>query len=190
LDATPAGRKLYDTLGFEVEYTLARWTRAVLPRLPSAGRAIPPPGVRLRPAKAGDMAAIAAYDCAIFGAERIHILDSLHSAAPESACVAVGEDDGRVRGYILGRPGANFAQLGPIVADDARIAEALLDSGLEALAGQPAVVDAGDRHAGFLARMAAHGFARQRPFIRMTRGKVGRFGEPERQFAIAGPELG
>lgn len=189
LDATPAGRKLYDTLGFDEEYTLARWTCTAVPALSPADCAVPPSGLRLHPPKPDGLAAIAAYDRVIFGADRIRILDAFRSAAPKTAWVAV-DGDGRVRGYAMGRPGANFAQIGPIMADDAQIADALLDSALTTLVGQPVAVDADDRHADFLARLAVRGFVRQRPFIRMTRGAGERFGDPRRQFAIAGPELG
>lgn len=186
LDATPAGKVLYDTLGFSAEFGLTRWTCMAVPALspPPA-----PPGVRLRPAGPDDLDAIVAYDRPVFGAGRRHILSALQAGAP--ACARVAEDEGgALRGYALGRPGCNFDQIGPVIADDESIAVALMQHGLAELKGRPAVMDADDRHGAFTARLAQLGFAPQRPFIRMVRGEPRVFGEPARQFAIAGPELG
>lgn len=187
LDATPAGKRLYDTLGFSLEFELTRWTCAAVPEVRATA---PPAGVRLRAAGGRDADAVAVYDRAVFGAGRRHILQALLTADARSERLVAEAGGGGLRGYALGRPGSNFNQVGPLIADDEDIAIALLEQALVPSAGQPAVVDADDRHRLFATRLRELGFAPQRPFIRMTRGEPGAFGQPARQFAIAGPELG
>mgnify|MGYP000202236746 CR=1 FL=1 len=51
-------------------------------------------------------------------------------------------------------------------------------------------LDAADAATGFTGWLAARGFAKERPFTRMYRGRSRPFGDPGLTVAIAGPELG
>ena len=97
--------------------------------------------------------------------------------------------DGRVCGLLLGRDGRTASQLGPLVAENAAIAQALLARGLAALDG-PVYIDLADAQAPVRAWLAERGFAAQRPLTRMLLRRPTGFDDPARTFAVAGPELG
>lgn len=183
LDATPLGQKLYETLGFREEYGLARMEIAATPAPPL------PEATSCRPATADDVERLAQYDAPLFGAARGEVLAHLQRVGPGYAWLA--EANGELLGYCLGRPGSGFEQIGPVTAADEETAKALFCHALHACRGRAAIVDCLDRHAGFREWLGSLGFRQQRPYIRMVKGgDGGEFGEPARQFAIAGAELG
>jgi len=181
LDATPAGQPMYQSLGFTVEYPLARlFTR-------SAHRAIE----ATRPARrvAGrDLAAIRRLDATVFGADRGPLLESLLGDYPELALQI--RRDGRVVGYCMGRHGSECTQVGPVVAESEQDAEALVHAALRVLAGRAVIIDVPTRHQDFSEHLYRLGFGLERPFARMSRGKGRLPARIERQYAIVGPEFG
>ena len=212
LDATPAGKQLYDTMGFVDECRLARWECAAVRPPPASADAASgdADGVTVRPATKADLAALAAWDAPSFGADRRAVLAYLLATAPEYAFVAdrraapakrgggakaapnakAPRRGGTLAGFLLGRHGSRAEQLGPLVAADDATARALLAAGLAAAAGRPVYLDVPDAQRTLGAALTALGFSVQRPFIRMSRGATASFGDPARQYAIAGPELG
>ena len=181
LDATPEGRQVYLRLGFQDVYRLTRLlAEKVQPTTP-------PRGVGIRPMRTDDLAAVAAYDRAPFGAGRNRILADLHRRLPACACVA--ESGGRLRGFVVARDGRRCAQIGPVVADDAATATALTMAALANISG-PVCIDVGDHHTSFVGSLTAAGFSPLLPFIRMIHGRSEPYDDPARIFAIGGPELG
>jgi GNAT superfamily N-acetyltransferase len=184
LDASPEGRQVYLRLGFKDVYATTRM-------FSSGGMADRPattgPALHIRSMSSPDLPALAAYDRAPFGADRAYMLDHLRSRLPPSALVAVRS--GRIAGFILGRDGRACIQLGPLVADDLGTAIGLLSSALLAVPG-PVCVDIADHHAGLRRWLDEHGFVPVVPFTRMLFGRSEPFDDPQRIFAIAGPELG
>lgn len=185
LDATEAGREVYLPLGFQEIYPLSRmWART--PPSPVE----PPPlagDLNIRGAGEDDFPALCAYDNAAFGAERPEILRHLLERQPARAFLA--ERDGKLAGFSLARDGREALQIGPLVADSGEIAlglayRALLET------DHPVYMDVADRHAGLLSWLTRCGFSRQRPYTRMILGRREPFDDPQRVFAIAGPELG
>lgn len=185
LDATPAGRELYLTLGFTDEYTLSRLECAAAP---GAFTVATPAGVTCRAMTAADLDAVVAYDAATFGVARASVLDALRQRRPDLAWVAT-RSDGAVVGYSLGRDGHSFTQVGPILAQSDGIAQSLAAHALGRLSGKRVIIDAFDDKSAFTRWLSDHGFTLQRPFIRMYRGSPPP-GSPAPQYAIAGPELG
>jgi GNAT superfamily N-acetyltransferase len=187
LDATPAGRPLYERLGFRDEVGLVRTTVDCLPVdclpfLPG-----PPPGVR--PVESTDFDSMGDLDRAALGADRLPLLRTLGKRAPEAAWLSIRK--GHVTGFCLGRHGSRFRQLGPVVAETLDEALVLSRAGLAAWHGQPALVDVPTCQGAFLDGLRGLGFALQRPFTRMTRGT--RLSRPEtagHTFATCGPEYG
>lgn len=179
LDATPAGREVYRPLGFRDGWTIQRWRRRIDAPLAS------PHGVR----KLGkeDWDEVLALDAAAFGCDRSPLLERLRRRSLGFACAR--EDQGRLRGFLLGRTGRVATQLGPIVAEDEAGAASLAAYALGRLKA-PVIVDALERHTGFAGWLAAQGFERERPYLRMALGRDELFGDPRRTIAIAGPELG
>jgi GNAT superfamily N-acetyltransferase len=181
LDATPEGRQVYLRLGFQDVYRLTRFlAERAQPTIPSRA-------VGIRPMRADDLASVAAYDRAPFGAGRGRILADLHRRLPACACVA--ESGGRLRGFVVARDGRRCAQIGPVVADNAATATALTMAALANIPG-PVCIDVGDHHASFVGSLTAAGFSPLLPFIRMIHGRSEPYDDPARIFAIGGPELG
>jgi hypothetical protein len=186
LDATPAGHAVYVQEGFADTWGFARYRReARIPAGPSAddaGRA-----TTTRPLVEADWPAIEALDVPTFGASRLPLLRELARRLPGAARVA--EQDGRVRGFVLGRDGREACQVGPLLADDEATAKALLRDALAAVDG-PVYVDLLDSRDAMKTELQQQGFAFQRPFTRMVHGRSTAPGDPARLWLVAGPELG
>ncbi|MCJ7550103.1 MAG: hypothetical protein MUQ30_10515, partial [Anaerolineae bacterium] len=134
------------------------------------------------------LAELIAFDGPIFGAERGAVLGSLVRNGPRYA-FACRQDDA-LRGYCLGRSGAVYEQIGPVVADSAEIAQALLCRALGTCGDQPVIIDVFSTKKAWVVFLQSLGFAVQRPYTRMVLGRDCPTGMPERQYAIAGAEIG
>ncbi len=181
LDATPAGKKLYDSLGFQDVYNLARWLRKPAP----LGQR---PASKCFPLTDEILLEILQYDFPVFGADRAKVLESFQRRAPQLAFYS--EQNGRLSGYCMGRVGRIYTQIGPVIADSFEIAQDLLLSALDHCTHQQVIVDTTYHHPGWNQLLCDLSFVEQRPFTRM---RLGDFNFPEQhhhQFAIAGPELG
>jgi GNAT superfamily N-acetyltransferase len=175
LDATPAGRPLYERLGFVPEGLLERWSG-------DAARA----GTY---AAAGTWEDIAAADLAAFGVDRGPLLRSIFADSPYPPSLARGER-GEVTGYALTRPGSRAAYIGPVVAADLVVARDLLSAALCRIGEGPAFIDVNTDFPGVADLLRELGFARQRELVRMRLGPDAGMGRSPRVFAIAGPEVG
>jgi len=115
LDATPAGRPLYEKKGFSLSATLERWS----------GRA-PFFADRLPRIAEHDWKDIARFDAERFGADRLFWLRCLERMGP----TALLRRNGLVTGFGMARPGIRAWYLGPIVAVSelaaSKVAESLL----------------------------------------------------------------
>jgi len=182
LDATPLGKKLYDTLGFVDEYHIERKQVDAAPTATSdqAGVSAMEPE---------DIDLLSQYDAPIFGAARTQHLSLLFDQMPDGCFVHRGCDGG-IDGYLFTRPGANAYQIGPWAADDGAVGEALLGRALGRLRGCPVFLDVPMTHPGPSDIVARPGFETQRPLIRMYRGENVAPGEVARAYAFCGPETG
>ena len=182
LDATPAGKKVYDRLGFADRLPLRRLIlRARRPMPPTSAAGV-------RRMQADDLAAVAALDARAFGVGRADLLRWLWEHAPELSWVVNGAD-GAIAGFCLGRPGVNFTQIGPIVCPTSELAQALLGQAMAAQPGRPICADVANQP-NWPEWLAQLGFVEERRFTRMFRGPVAREGDGALLYAIAGPELG
>ena len=183
LDATPEGRQVYLPLGFKDVYRITRY----FAEKPQAVDAPISASAAVRGMRSEDLPAVLAYDQEPFGADRGYMLRHLLDRQPSTAHLAV--KDGMIRGFVLGRDGRASTQIGPLVAEDAATATALLSSAIKSIAG-PVCVDLGDAHEAVIGAVREAGFAPLFPFIRMIHGRSEPFDDPRRVVAIAGPELG
>jgi GNAT superfamily N-acetyltransferase len=181
LDATPDGRRVYRPHGFQDLYGLQR-LQCARPR----HRAVEVERVSLRDLSAIDAKRVIDLDAEVFGVPRAAVVGYLQSAAPQRALVA--KSAGRLVGFVLARPGRRALHLGPITANSAEIAQALVSRALVGAKG-PIVIDVPDAQDRFQAWLSSVGFLPVRPFTRMLRGPAG-LGDSRRTFAVAGPELG
>jgi GNAT superfamily N-acetyltransferase len=167
LDATPAGRPIYEALGFRPLCDLQRW------RLAGTDTAVAPP------ATANTDVALA-WDRRALGFARAAIVEALLDRGPAVV---------RASGMVLSRDGRKARQLGPIVAADEAEAVRLLEEALALIGPASVVVDALDDRPGLRQALQAAGFLAERPFTRMAKGAVPA-GDRALLHAIAGPELG
>ena len=182
LDATAAGRELYQRYDFQDAVAITRWRR-------ERGAAPPPPdaGFEVCPAGAADLDAIAAFDARAFGFERRSVLARLLERAPRIAALALRR--GELCGFLLGRDGREALQLGPLVATDPAAPAALLAHTVGRFP-DAAYLDCLDRHLDLRGWLAMHGFAPQRRFTRMLYRRDETTGDARFAYATAGPELG
>ncbi len=177
LDATPAGKALYDTLGFVDEYRLARMICPTIGNMEAPGR-------RVRPMRETDLAAVIALDSAAFGVARPAVIRGLFTMAPEYAWVT--ED---LSGFCCGRHGERFEHLGPIQAANRADAQSLAAAVLGQLRGKSVVTDIRLHDAAWRDWLEAQGFQEERAFIRMVKGR-NLAGVEASHYSISGPELG
>jgi len=182
LDATPTGKYLYETLGFETEYTLTRMACDAA----SALREEPDSDIRaLQPT---DLDELVAFDAAFFGANRGPVLRKWFDNAPQFAYVL--HEKGRLAGFSMGRMGSHRSSVGPVVAENREQAERLVRRALRTVSGKPTVIDVFEHTPEFVRALEGIGFSAQRGFTRMYLGPNQAPGIPERQWAIAGPAVG
>jgi GNAT superfamily N-acetyltransferase len=179
LDATEAGRPVYERLGFRAIYPLDRRAATIL------SCEAPVPG-NVRPVTRADLAALAGYDKGTFGADRREILHHLLERSPELAFIA--QENAKVLGFVLGRDGREATQIGPLMADNPAVAIGLVDAALAKVSGR-VYIDTLDRHRELNAHLAMRGFDIQRAWTRMLLERSFPFDDSSRTFAIAGPEL-
>ena len=188
LDATPMGRPLYRSFGFEDEEPLSRLVSDAASRRSTAARR---DGVRAL--TASDLPVVAAHDRNVFGADRASLLRWALAGQPSYAWIADASGGPQ---YCLGRRGRLFDQLGPVVAGGDDTARALVSAGLRAAGDRSVVVDAFDGHTEFTAWLATQGFVVQRPLYRMCRpseaggSMLSRAPAVPGEVAIFGPDFG
>ncbi len=212
LDATPQGQPVYQRLGFQSEWTLARWER---PGRPAHGSAV---GQTCLSASRGDFPVATApaglgspenrqarkpalrdcswpeecdihrLDATAFGVARRRLWNALEQQGSVARCAEAS--DGTLAGCGLSRPGSRARYLGPVVATSPEPGLAVIDSLLAENPEDAVFWDIPDPNTAAGAWAESHGFRRQRTLTRMWLGENERPGNPRLQFALAGPEVG
>jgi GNAT superfamily N-acetyltransferase len=181
LDATEFGRPVYLRYGFRDVYPLRRW---LLDGLPSSWR--PPAALSVAPVNPSDLREFVRYDGLRSGLEREHILAHLLERQPRLAFAARRGDN--LAGYVLARDGRLATQIGPVVADNAETAVALIATSTHAGA-PPYMLDVPDAHAELTSWLERQGATAPRGFTRMLRRAYAPIESERHVFALAGPEL-
>ncbi|MEW2178531.1 GNAT family N-acetyltransferase [Streptomyces sp. NPDC005406] len=160
LYATPAGRPLYEEIGFSAVGRTQRMDgRFRLPAQPdSQGTGSRPgpadaAGLTIRPATAGDLPAILRLDSEAFGLDRTHLLARLPAFADH---LRVAEDGEELVGYAGLWPSAQSHVVGPLIARDTATAK-LLVSSLAGATDRPLRADVDARHEELLTWLEACG---------------------------------
>lgn len=155
LDASPFGAPLYERLGFvDVDASVVLEAKAPV-------EAPPVPG--LAPMAEADLPDVAAYDAAVFGADRTTGLRELFREYPDGV---VCRRDGRVAGYGLRHPD----RIGPVLAEDQETAAALV-AALSVLApAGPMTITVPSSHAAMLDHLRRRGVPELRRLRHMRRG--------------------
>lgn len=181
LDATAAGKPVYEKLGFAEEGIIRRLTTPNLPPVEGSDDEI-------ARAERADFEMIARMDRPCFGGDRTFLLNALRESAADLAWHLTS--GGQTTGYCVGRRGSSFVQIGPIVAETVDDATRLARAALRPLTEAAVVLDVPAIHAELLRWLQSVGFSIQREFVRMVRGERDRSPTMERQFAVCGPEFG
>jgi GNAT superfamily N-acetyltransferase len=170
LDATPAGATVYGPLGFAPTLELRRL------RLAGAATAAAP---KLAPDS--NLDEMIARDCRAMGFDRGALLREL-SGRSGSQLVSHGSAMGLIR------DGRTARHIGPLFADHARSATALIETIAQSETG-PILIDVVSEHGEFIKHLTASGWTIERPFQRMRFGRAATQ-DAEPPFAVAGPEYG
>ena len=177
LDATPEGRPLYESLGFQSEWGLQRWARGARAArsADSTSRAKP-----ILPA----LDASLPLDRGIFGADRSELLRSLVEGSDGGLLLPDGS-------FGLWREGERAIYLGPVSAASPEsglaIAEALLD---QCPADRTIYWDLPDANVPATELASERGFRPVRSLTRMWLGDAPSPADPLRMFGLADPGLG
>jgi predicted GNAT family acetyltransferase len=182
LDATPAGQPVYKKIGFKDEYLIHRITRVPMKvnLHQDKNQLIPLSEYHIKDA--------IAIDSEVFGANRESLVNGLIANSPGLSWIY--KKDEAVVGFVTGRPGSNYMQVGPLAVPDLGSAKELVSAALMNLDDQPVVMDVPAVHEEFLEWLESVGFVRQRIFTRMYLGENMYPGVPEKQWLICGPEFG
>ena len=178
LDATPLGKKLYDTLGFHDEWTMTRWETAGLRLSAPAGKNTAGPGLETQ--------LVEGLDAESFGVSRQKMIAL--TAKQSRGCLHRSAID--IDGYGLLRPGKRANYLGPVVARSSEIALHIVNSLVSQFPGEPIYWDIPDPNTAGATLAKSLGFAPQRQLIRMYLGENHCPGLPLQQFGIGAPEIG
>jgi GNAT superfamily N-acetyltransferase len=179
LDATPAGKQLYETIGFVEESVLERRQ-----------------GIGLAMAISDDLPTVSDvldrvcdYDAPVFGADRSRVLRHLASEPEVHSGVSL-DARGEIQGYVMVRRGACRHYIGPWVAENADIARQLWRWALSRIPLKPFFVDIRLDNPAVEAIVPKDRFPVQRRLIRMFRGENRTPGRTRSVFGISGPEMG
>ena len=127
LTSTRAGRRLYEQCGFQERGAICQHQgmpiTATLPR--EAGTAI------LRAVTSADLSTIAQWDADAFGTDRTPVI----AAVLESGEGVLAARHGRIAGYALARPAGRGTTIGPVVAEDEKLAIEMIARMLERRTG-------------------------------------------------------
>ena len=119
LDGVVAQQDNYRRSGFSLAYRNVRYRGTARAQAPEDDRSIVP-------LSSLSFDAVSAYDASVFAAERARFLRRWIDQPEATALGCVRE--GRLAGYGVARPARSGAKIGPLFADDAGSAEALLNA--------------------------------------------------------------
>ncbi|MCU0579354.1 MAG: GNAT family N-acetyltransferase [Desulfobacterota bacterium] len=179
LDATPAGKPLYETLGFRAEGPVERWEGEGQRR---GEVKWPAWEERLLPSLYG-------FDRLAFGADRSNLLASLIADSPLTPLVALDAQEG-LEGFALARPGRQAYYIGPLAARSSATALALFDEMLGRLPGERIYLDFNATGGSGVEVLAERGLVKQRNLTQMALGPESPAGISPLLFGLAGPESG
>jgi GNAT superfamily N-acetyltransferase len=180
LDATDAGAKVYERIGFLTEYQVERWTHDGISYETRAEAGVSELTVK-------NIDRIARWDADIFGASRKSLL---HWYVENSAPSLLAGEPENPKGFLVGRPGSGAFQLGPMSASSVEVASDLIHSFLTLLPTQPMIADMTVANPDSKSLLEELGFQPSRVLQRMYRGPNQYPGDPSRAFLLAGFEFG
>lgn len=182
LDATSAGREVYQKLGFDDQYLVARM---YCPSF-SSGSNIHP--VDVPPIKAPEISAITRFDETVFGVARAQLINYLVNESCGKAWLTKSSE--AVIGFCIVRRGSKYHHIAPVIAETTEDAKLLIGKALKELDKENVIIDVLMDKTRLIEWLTSIGFSKQRHFIRMYKG-LNILGEKTNyHFSICGPEFG
>lgn len=184
LDATPAGLPVYQKLGFKTGYKISRMVIDqihVNDILNNCTHGVKSYYDTCLPD-------LLKYDVGRYGLKRSVLIEYLVNTYPE--LVRIIREESTIKGYLLGRRGARFLHLGPLVSSDINIARDLIRNILLTQTEQPVIVDVPENQFILKEWLEQVGFVESRHFHRMYYNDSDFEGNMCRQMLICGPEFG
>ncbi len=183
LDATPEGQRVYKGFDFKDEYLITRMTMSS-----ANATSLIDDDVPVQPVQSEDIPAIIAFDEASFGANRRSLIESLIADYPHKAWML--KSNNVIAGFVLGRDGRKFNQIGPVMASNMANAKIMISKLLQESENQSIVVDVLNDKTDLVNWLINIGFIGQRHFVRMYQHHNPFPGNIDQQFLICGPEFG
>ena len=185
LDATPAGRFLYQKLGFTDALSLERWSGL-------ASAPVRQPTSSIRPIHESDWPGILKFDLEATGFDRNRVLRRLCADGNHAqSAILMDRDRGQILAYGFSRAGARAGYLGPIVATQPETGADILQYLLEKFPAQhPVFWDLFPEQQEILEIAKTMEFTFQRPLTRMFSGPPVSLASPSYHWAIADPAAG
>jgi predicted GNAT family N-acyltransferase len=180
LDATPAGKFVYEGFGFKTEGLIERWTRGA--DFPHVGCT---DGTILDNESFRELIAL---DRDAFKANRSKLIEML-VAKSSAGPIVERTEDGTLSGYALSRRGSKADYVGPVVSQDTNKVGPLLDRLLAQMTDRSLYFDFNTSCICDSAVLVERGFKKERELIRMHYGEPSAVTSPF-VIAIAGPEVG
>jgi len=177
LISTAAGRRLYDSLGFQaIGGNCAHMGAAVDPGVPGM----------IEPASRADLPALMALDTAALGFAR----DALMTGLADAGEVVVLRQDGGIVGFSVCRLFGDGRVIGPVVARDNDEARRLIAFWLKHHLGKKLRIDVPTEHAAVGTWLDELGLKRGGESPIMVRGDVPTPAGPARRFALVSQAMG
>ncbi len=184
LDATPAGKPVYEKFGFMEEY---RINRMVADRLMIEPSTIDH-DICVSHVTFDNLFGIIEFDRKVFGAERKTLLELILKENP--GCGWVAEQNGEIAGFVLGRAGRRYYHIGPLQAESEAVAEILVNYAIGNVKGRSVVLDVLNDKNELTELLKYLGFAEQRHFARMYHRRNAFPGLSQNHYLICSPEFG
>jgi GNAT superfamily N-acetyltransferase len=178
LDASPAGRPLYASLGFAPDATILRFGGR-LPQAPDTSTTATTPALP-------PFDQIANLDFRVNATDRRALLRRLVDEYPGTLRIAI--EHGQVSGFLLARPGSRAARIGPCIAER-HCGAVLFAQASEQFAGQDVVLDIPADNQPAHALATSWGLVQSGELTRMTRGPIV-VEKMTEIWACSGPEKG
>lgn len=183
LDATLAGQKVYEKFGFQNEYLIDRMTSHS--QYFNFKQEFNSQNLELF--SQSDLDEIIKLDEVAFGVNRRELINYL-TKNPENSWTLRKEN--KITGFVLGRNGEKYYQIGPVISDTDKTAKILISKALENLKNQLVVIDILQTKVVIINWLNSINFTKQRHFVRMYKNDNIVAESSNNLFAIAGPELG
>jgi len=183
LDATPAGKQVYQKFDFKDEYLITRVVTGSMTNLSFEDDTTLAESIRLK-----DIEEIVALDEHVFGTNRRQPIESLINRYPHKAWLL--KRNNSIAGFALGRDGNKYHQVGPVCGSTINDVKMLIGRGLKELIYQPVVIDVLSEKEDLISWLHSIGFTMQRHFVRMYKKENLFPGIVNKQYLICGPEFG